>query len=232
VEAASIRRATRTQHGPSVKARCAFVAYAVALLAAWSLVSGADSTPRRAAVAATATPDAAAAAPNSSDLALRTIAARVRRSVVTIGDSAGFVAWEANGLSLILTARPDSGWQTGKRRSVAVRGSQGFASEGTLVRTDPRTGLGLVRVEGDVDEPLWQFRRAAPVEPGQRLLVAERRGGSIFTAVEPRYAAIWGVPEQARPGEPVLNDAGRIVGVVVGNRVVPIGRACGTIRRC
>jgi len=155
-----------------VKARCAFVAYAVALLAAWSLVSGADSTPRRAAVAATATPDAAAAAPNSSDLALRTIAARVGRSVVTIGDSAGFVAWEANGLTLILTARPDSGWQTGERRSVAVRGANGFASEGTLVRTDPRTGLGLVRVEGYVEDPLWQFRRAAPLDPGHRLLVA------------------------------------------------------------
>jgi hypothetical protein len=232
MEAASIGRARRARRAPSRQARWALVAYSLALFAGWSLVSGADTAPREAAVASAGASQAVPTAPNSTDLALRSIAARVGRSVVTIGESAGFVAWRANGLTLILTARPPSGWKTDERRSVTVRRAGGFEARGTLVRTDPRTGLGLVRVAGEVARPLWQARRAAGVEAGERLLVAGSGGGTIFTATEPHYAAIWGVSAQATPGAPVLNDAGRLVGVVTRNRVVPIGRACGAIRRC
>jgi hypothetical protein len=210
----------------------ALLAYSVALFAGWSLVSGADTAPREAAVASAGVPQAGPTAPNSTDLALRSIAARVGRSVVAIGESAGFVAWRANGLTLILTARPSSGWKTGERRAVTVRGAGGFEGKGTLVRTDPRTGLGLVRIAGEVAQPLWQVRSAARVQAGERLLVAGSGGGTIFTAAEPHYAAIWGVSAEAVAGAPVLNDAGRLVGVVARNRVVPIGRACGAIRRC
>ena len=70
------------------------------------------------------------------------------------------------------------------------------------------------------------------MKSGERLLVPDAGGGSIFAAAEPHYAAIWGVSANAAPGAPVLNDAGRLVGVVARNRVVPIGRACGAIRRC
>ena len=230
MEAASFphRRRRRT---PSWQAGLALVLYAAAVFVAWQLVSGTAVLPAEAEPATATPPSTVPLAPTSTDLALGTIAARGARSVVSIGESAGFVAWTANGLSLVLTARPAGGWQTGPDRSVRVE-SGARALDGKLVRTNPRTGLGLVRVDGDIARPLWQQRRAARVTKGESLVAATPSGPAVFVATESRHAAIWGLSGPSVPGAPVFDESGRLVGVTTTSRIVPIGRACGSIRRC
>jgi hypothetical protein len=229
MEAASFPR-QRRRNTPSWKAGVALALYVTALVVAWQLVDGTDPS-GEATPATVAPPSTGPLAPSSADLALGTIAARGGRSVVSIGDSAGFVAWTANGLSLVLTARPAGGWQTGPDRRVRVEiGTR--ALDGKLVRTNRRSGLGLVRVEGDVARPLWQQRRAATVQKGDALVAATPAGSAIFVVTESRQAAIWGLKGRPVPGAPVFDESGRLVGVTTTSRVVPIDRACGSIRRC
>lgn len=221
----------RRRKTPTWQAGLALVLYVAAVAVAWQLVTGARLLPDEAGPA-TATPASTGPlAPTSSDLALGTIAARGGRSVVSVGDSAGFVAWTANGLSLILTARPAGGWQTGPDRAVTV-GIGARELDGKLVRTNRSTGLGLVRVEGDVARPLWQRRQAAPVTKDEKLVAAAPSGSVVFVVREARHAAIWGLPGTTMPGAPVFDESGRLVGVTTGSRVVPIDRACRGIRRC
>ena len=216
---------------PGWRAQLALVLYAGALVVAWQLVSGTTTSSTSPEGATGTQASSAPLAPSSTDLALGTIATRGARSVVSIGDSAGFVAWTANGLSLLLTARPTGGWQTGPARSVSVSiGAREL--EGKLVRSDRRTGLGLVRVEGDVARPLWQQRRSAPVAKGQQLVAVTSASSVVFVVAESRHAAIWGLRGRPVPGAPVFDESGRLVGVTTTSRIVPIGRACGSIRRC
>ena len=232
MEAASLPHLRRRRWRPTWKAQAAVLLYSFALFTAWTLVEGSATLPTTSPEAATATPvSTEPLAPTSADLALGAIASRSARSVVSVGESAGFVAWTAKALTLIVTARPAGGWVTGPDRSVAVT-SGGRELDGKLVRTDPRTGLGLVRVEGEVARPLWQQRRPAPVAAGDRLVAATPSGPAVFGVTETRHAAIWGLRGRATPGAPVLDGSGRLVGVATGSRVVPIGRACGIIRRC
>ncbi len=230
MEAASLPR-HRRRRAPSWQAGIALIFYAGALVVAWQLIEGA-SAPTAEREPATAPPSSAGPlAPTSADLALGTIAARGGRSVVSIGSSAGFVAWTSNGLSLVVTARPAGGWQTGSDRSVGVTiGAREL--DGKLVRTNRRTGLGLVRVDGDVARPLWQQRQAAPVQKGDTLVAATPAGSVTFVVTESRHSAIWGLRGRPVPGAPVFGESGLLVGVTTTSRVVPIGRACGSIRRC
>jgi hypothetical protein len=230
VEAASVPRvSTKRRRGPSRKAQWALVAYALAAFVALSILDGGTRT----VAPATASPLASRgpAAPSSSDLSLTTVAARAGNSVVSVGPGSGFVAWNANGLALVLTSRPAGGWRTGPGRTLEVVTRFGYRIDGTLVRTDPRTGLGLVRVDGEIGTPLWQRRSPAPVRAGD-FLVAAGRSPVVFGVTEARAGAIWGAPAGTAPGTPVLDESGRLVGVATGGRVVPIERACGVIRRC
>jgi hypothetical protein len=227
MEAASIR-GQRRRRGPTWKAPLALALYAGALFVAWTLVTDVRGGDEDATPAAGAEE---AAAPAGAELALTTHAARAARSVVTVGESTGFVAWTANGLSLVLTMRPAGGWQTGDDRQVVVTsGTTDY--EGKLVRSDPRTGLGLVRVEGDLGRALWQTRAPAAVRKGEQLAVAGSGARALFVVTEARHAAIWGLDSGTPPGRPVVNESGRVVGVTTGSRVIPIDRACGPIRRC
>ncbi len=230
MEAASVPRPRVRQRRPTWKALVAVVLYGGAALFAWTLVSGQDS-PSAPAVAQ-ATPAASEPlAPTSTDLALGTIAQRAVRSVVTVGASSGFVAWTAKGMSLVVTARPAGGWKTGAGRAVTLTFG-GRELDGTLVRTNARTGLGLVRVPEVLPRPLWQQRRAAGVTRGDRLVAVTADGVTTFAAKSAGRNAIWGLGAATAPGAPVLNESGRLVGVTSAGRVVPIGRACGSIRRC
>lgn len=229
MEAASVPRAHRRQRRrPSAGAAAALVAYGIAAAVAFDMVSGSLGH------GVVAAAPAGARTTGAADLALRTVGARAQNSVVELGSrGTGFVAWKANGLTLILTARPSSGWKTGPKRAVSVS-ANGLEVPGTLVRTDPRTRLGLVRVAEDLPlPPLWQERSAAPVAKGDALVAAGARGTATFVVDDARHAAIWGArPNTTPPGAPVLSEDGRLVGVATGSRVVPIGRACGKIRRC
>jgi hypothetical protein len=230
MEAASLPRPHR-RRWPSWKAQAAVLLYALALFAAWNLVERGTAL-QAAPEPATATPATTGPlAPTSSDLALGAIASRTSRSVVRVGEAAGFVAWTSRALTLVVTARPPGGWVTGPDRHVTVtRGAREL--DGKLVRADPRSGLGLVRVQGEVAPPLWQQRRPAPVQRGDRLVAVGPQGPAIFGATEARHTAIWGLGARGLPGAPVLDETGRLVGVATTSRVVPIGRACGPIRRC
>ncbi|MDQ3992863.1 MAG: S1C family serine protease [Actinomycetota bacterium] len=225
MEAASIGRHRR--RGPTWKAPLALALYAGALFVAWTLVSDAGT------VGTEETPAAPAEAegPAGTELTLTNHATRAARSIVTIGETAGFVAWTANGLSLVLTVRPTGGWQTDEDRRVTVTVG-GSKHDGKLVRSDPRTGLGLVRVQGQLARPLWQSRAPAAVRKGDRLAIAGSGQATLFAVTEARHRAIWGADAGTAPGRPVLNEAGRVVGITTGGRVVPIDRACGSIRRC
>ena len=228
MEAASIRGQRRRRRGPTWKAPLALALYAGALFLAWTLVTDVRGSESEATPAA---PTDTSAAPAGTELTLTTQATRAARSVVTVGETAGFVAWSTNGLSLVLTVRPDGGWETGEDREVAVTsGTTDY--DGKLVRSDRRTGLGLVRVEGELARALWQTRAAAPVQAGDLLVVAGPGESAVFAVTEARHAAIWGVAAGTPPGRPVLNESGRVVGITAGSRVVPIDRACGAIRRC
>jgi hypothetical protein len=224
MEAASIR-GQRRRRGPSWKAPLALALYVGALFVAWTLVAdvrGGDGE---------ATPAAPAESASGTEVTLGNHATRATRSVVTVGETAGFVAWSTNGLSLVLTVRPDGGWETGDDREVVVTsGTTDY--DGKLVRSDRRTGLGLVRVEGELGQALWQTRAPAPVRRGDQLAVAGPREAAVFVVSEARHAAIWGLPAGTPPGRPVLNESGRVVGITTGSRIVPIDRACGSIRRC
>lgn len=228
MEAASIRGRRHRRRGPTWKAPLALALYGGALFVAWTLVTDAGTVDSEATPPA---PEQAQEGPAGTELTLRNHATRAARSVVTVGETPGFVAWSTNGLSLVLTTRPEGGWQTGDDRAVVVTsGTSDYG--GKLVRSDPRTGLGLVRVEDDLPRALWQTRAAAPVRKGDQLAVAGPGEPVLFTVSESRHAAIWGVPAGTPAGRPVLDEDGHVVGITTGSRIVPIDRACGPIRRC
>jgi hypothetical protein len=168
-------------------------------------------------------------------LALQGIGARAQRSTVGIGRATGFVAWTRPGLALVLTARPVDGWRTGEGRQVRVAYG-GERLTGTLVRTDDRTGLGLVRVRSSgFADPLWQERRPAAVRGGDLVVVVGRRTASTVEVERagPNRIFFRTTGLAAFAGAPVLDAGGRPVGVLdAGGGAVPIDRACGVIRRC
>lgn len=172
--------------------------------------------------------------PGSDELALQTIGARAQRSTLGVGRGTGFVAWEANGLTLVLTARPAGGWKLGAKRSLTVTfGDRSW--RGTLVRADAASGLGLVRVvAAGVADPLWDTPLRTSTRTGERLAVVGRttaRTVEVERAARRVYLRTSGLG--AFVGAPVLNAEGRLVGVIdAGGAAVPIARACGVIRRC
>jgi hypothetical protein len=169
------------------------------------------------------------------ELALRTIGARAQRSTLGVGGGTGFVAWQTPGLTLVLAARPAGGWNLSDRRGIAVS-YDGRSSAGTLVRADPASGFGFFRLAGAKLGPaLWGDPGRPAVRNGQLVAVVGRRSArtvSIEQAGRRRlYPATGGLGALA--GAPVLDAQSQLVGVVdSGGGVVPIGRACGIIRRC
>jgi hypothetical protein len=236
VEAASVPRPRRRRpprRRSHAAALAALVVYTAFGLAAYLLIARAlDGDDTRSGSQA---PGTATLAPGPDQLALQAVGSRAQRSTVGVGSGTGFVAWQSNGLTLVLTSRPRAGWRTGEARSLAVAyGSE--QHDGTLVRTDRRTGLGLVRVGGPVGgEPLWQTLRDATVRPGEPVVLVGRSDSSTAAVdhVAPRRIFLRGAGYGALAGGPVLNASGRLIGVVdAGGGVVPIERACGVIRRC
>jgi hypothetical protein len=216
----------------------ALLMYAGFAVAAVLVVSRAldDDAPSRETTDDGAADGAAATGEGGSDqLTLQSFGARAQRSTVGVGPGTGFVAWKSNGLTLVMTSRPARGWRTGADRAIPVRyGSDTY--EGTLVRVDPASGLGLVRItDPGVAEPLWQRGEPTRVRAGD-LVVLVGRSSSRTVAVERVgskriYFAATGLAEFA--GAPVLDESGRVVAVVdKGGGGTPIARACGVIRRC
>ncbi len=133
--------------------------------------------------------------PGSDELALQTIGARAQRSTLGVGRGTGFVAWEANGLTLVLTARPAGGWKLGAKRSLTVTfGDRSW--RGTLVRADAASGLGLVRVvAAGVADPLWDTPLRTSTRTGERLAVV---GRTTARTVEVERGGPAGLPPDER----------------------------------
>ena len=169
------------------------------------------------------------------ELALRTIGARAQRSTLGVGGGTGFVAWQTPGLTLVLTARPAGGWKLTDGREIAVS-YDGRTVTGTLVRADPASGLGLVRVSGTPLGPaLWGDPGRPKVRNDQLVTAVGRRSARTFAIAQAAKRRLY--PEAAGlgtfAGAPVLNAESQLVGVVdSGGGIVPIARACGPIRRC
>lgn len=225
MEAASIPRARRRRRPqPSAKAQWAALAYGIAC--ALALVLATDSW--RAGLTGSAGAEGAAGitAPAAEALALDTVAARTARSVLPIGKRIGFVAWTYRGASLLLTVG-------GARGDVLQVMKGGRAHDGEVIRADPATGLALVRVDAVLGRPLWEQRRPVSVGRGDWLVAVGNADARHLEATSPRYAAIAVRGELAGvAGAPVLNESGRLIGIASPSGVIPIGRACGTIRRC
>jgi hypothetical protein len=226
------RRPRRRSHAAAL---AALVAYAGFALGAYVVITRALDDDGTGTGSRSATPGTATLAPGPDQLALEAVGSRAQRSTVGVGDGTGFVAWQSNGLTLVITSRPRAGWRTGEARSVAVEyGADRY--DGTLVRTDPATRLGLVRVAEPVDgNPLWPVLRDATVRPGDVVVLVGRTDFSTTTVdhVGSRRIYLRGDGYGSLAGSPVLNASGRLIGVVdAGGGVVPIERACGAIRRC
>lgn len=224
------RRRRRRDHRAAGLAAFAYAAFAAAaLLLVLTSVDDVRS------LAGRSGDEGVTTAPGPEQLALTSIGSRAQRSTLGVGRETGFVAWEQGGLALVLTSRPASGWRTGTGRSVPVS-FDGVRYPGVLARTDPVTGLGLVRVrETGFARSLWDTTGSARVRRGDFVVIVDRR--SAHTAEVGRVGRnrieLGGAALGRRVGSPVLGQSGRLVGVLDANgSAVPIARACGVIRRC
>jgi hypothetical protein len=191
-----------------------------------------------------------AAPPEPQELAaMRALAARAQQSVYLLESAggrqaSGFVAWTIEGDSYVMTAyQTVAGVLAEGGRTVFVRRGAQFWT-GEIVRSHRANGLVLVRVQAELEQPLWQQRGDGErLRPGDAALVvpAEPAGIGEGAAQEQERGRI-PVRAHAEPlnlGAPVLTANGRIAGVVTHtepdgvNRVVPIEAACeAEIRLC
>ena len=178
------------------------------------------------------------------------LAQRVLRSVFTVetdvGYGSGFVAWQEDGGSYLVTAYHVV---EGARTQFVTVTRKGGSWSGEIAATDPKNDLAVVRISGRPAKaaPLWQKPRTQPPRAGgELLLVGSPFGleGSVTTGVVSRVTKRWiQTDAAANPGNsggPALDEQGRIVGVLVAgtragegvNWIVPIALACRTIRDC
>jgi len=177
-------------------------------------------------------------------LALRAVASRVQQSVYSArakgaaGGSA-FVAWTQQGkVSFVLTARSAVSGASGE--VVLKHGRRSWPAR--VVRSDPVTGLAVLRVNSIVDRPLWQRAdNRAPLRRGAAAMVVPAGTTGAFGLGELAKAErAFSLPRVGGPkyvGAPVLNEDGRLAGIVVdvsarGSRLVSLADACRRVRAC
>jgi hypothetical protein len=250
------RRRRRRRWRSTIAAILATGAYAGAVVAAYQLVvpvlrDGSEPKPALAEPAAEeATPQPAPSAGGRDLLAVRALAARAQRSVFLVEGAggvqgSGFVAWQSGGKSYLITSRTlVAGVLRDGGSIVFVRRGRSFW-EADIAREDARSGLALLRVHDGIGRPLWRGVRGATdsLATGERAVVVP---AGPDTPLEQAAVGAWrnraflveATPNPLNVGAAVVGRRGRIAGVVVavtpggGNRVVPVGRACGSIRSC
>jgi S1-C subfamily serine protease len=178
------------------------------------------------------------------------LAQRVLRSVFTVetyvGYGSGFVAWQEDGVSYLVTAYHVV--EDAPMSSVTVT-RKGGSWSGEIVAQDPKNDLALIRISARPAKtaPLWQQPRTKPPRAGDELLlVGSPFGleGTVTTGVVSRVTKRWiQTDAAANPGNsggPALDEQGRIVGVLVAgtragegvNWIVPIALVCKRLRSC
>jgi S1-C subfamily serine protease len=178
------------------------------------------------------------------------LARRILRSVFTVdtpdGLGTGWAAWTVAGDTYLVTANHvaadaiDNG-----TRHVTVK-QKARSWPGTIVKTDPVNDLATIRVHGAIAPPLWQTPDSGliPLAGDQLLLVGSPYGleGTVTTGVVSRVAydeiQTDAAANPGNSGGPGVDQRGRIVGVLLSgggenlNFLVPIQRACVTVRAC
>jgi S1-C subfamily serine protease len=178
------------------------------------------------------------------------LASRILKSVFTVetpnGLGTAWAAWEEGGKLFLITANHVAqdaiDYATHK---VKVK-QKARSWNGVITKTDSVNDLAVIRVDKLIAAALWQTPDSALTPlPGDRLLlVGSPYGleGTVTTGVVSRvsYDQIQ-TDAAANPGNsggPAVNANGVVVGVLLSggaenlNFLVPIQRACVTIRRC
>lgn len=183
------------------------------------------------------------------------IAKRVLLSVFTVrtddgGLGTGFLAWNEDGASYLVTAHHVISQNTGAAVRILRRGG---SWSGFIAAVDPANDLAVIRVNGRPAgaEPLWQQidPSARPQAGDELILVGSPFGlqGTVTSGVVSRVSKkeiqTDAAANPGNSGGPALDEQGRIVGVLVSggdprlgveniNFAVPIERACLKLRRC
>lgn len=182
-------------------------------------------------------------------LTLSALARRAQETVYVVegaggAHGSGFVGWTngAGDRSFVVTARTViAGVLADGGRTVQVRRANRFWP-GTIVRADPHTGLALILVETTFDRVLWQSGSDPSLTAGDTAIVVPAGPGAAFSdgivrSSGERLALTTG-SEPLYLGAPVVDEDGRLAGVVVGrsaageSRIVSIAEACGRLREC
>jgi putative serine protease PepD len=178
------------------------------------------------------------------------LAQRLLRSVFTVdtpnGLGTGWAAWTADGNTYLITANHVAQDAIGNgTRQVTVK-QKSKSWPGTIVKTDAVNDLAVIRVSGRIAPPLWQTPddSLALLAGDQILLVGSPYGleGTVTTGVVSRvtYDEIQ-TDAAANPGNsggPGVDEHGQVIGVLLSgggenlNFLVPIQRACVTVRAC
>ena len=178
------------------------------------------------------------------------LAARVLRSVFTIetpeGLGAGWAAWTAGGNTYLITANHVVADTVAAGNSTVKVEQKNRTWTGHVIRRDTTNDLATIRVHGQIAPGLWQHPQLGIVpSPGDELiLVGSPYGleGTVTTGVASRvgYDEIQ-TDAAANPGNsggPAVDQQGNVVGVLLRgggenlNFLVPIQRACVTLRHC
>jgi len=239
----------RRRHGGALLAA---LAYGVAAFAVYQLVVlalGHDAAPATGVEKAVASAPPVQAELGTSAprqlLALRAVASRVQQSVYTLrvdGATRGsaFAGWLYRGkISFLLTARSAVDGVGGK--IFVKRARQSLPAR--VVRADEASGLALLRVNTALDRPLWQRagKRAALKEGASAVVVPAGTSGAFGHGSLAKGHDSFSLPVGGGSrylGAPVLDDDGRLAGIVVeltplgGSRIVSLADACRRIRAC
>jgi S1-C subfamily serine protease len=181
---------------------------------------------------------------------LAPLAKRVLKSVFTIfsGDElgSGFVAWNDDSSSYVITARHVVAHNLGG--FVRLQRASGGSWQGEIVAKDSRNDLAVIRLDGHPAgaAPLWQSPLRMPPAPGDALLLVGSPyglSGTVTTGIVSRVTSkLIQTDAAANPGNsggPALDGKGHVIGVLVSGILgsglsfaVPIARVCEQLRSC
>jgi S1-C subfamily serine protease len=186
----------------------------------------------------------------TSEAGAAPLASRILKSVFTVetpyGLGTAWAAWEHDGNLFLMTANhvAQDAILYGTR-DVKVK-QKARSWRGTITTTDSVNDLAVIRVDKLIAPALWQTPDASltPLPGDQLLLVGSPYGleGTVTTGVVSRvsYSRIQ-TDAAANPGNsggPAVDANGAVVGVLLSggaenlNFLVPMQRACVTVRRC
>jgi S1-C subfamily serine protease len=178
------------------------------------------------------------------------LARRILKSVFTIdtrdGLGTGWAAWTSGGATYLITANHvvadaiDAGATT-----VTVR-RKGKSWQGTIGASDETNDLAVVKVDKLIAPPLWQTpdETISPLPGDELILLGSPYGleGTVTTGIVSRVAydeiQTDAAANPGNSGGPGVDARGQVVGVLLAgggenlNFLVPIQRACVTIRKC